>query len=233
MENKRIRFIDDDGLSESSSLTHLLIGDDHEDCGDMEMITHSPYFTESDFHKLHSHKGNLNVMSLNCQSIHAKFDEFRLFISRINKFSPIGAICLQETWTSKEDDISMYHLHNYKLFHQGKICCNHGGLFIYVHDIFEAELSNFVYNHTKWEGFCVKLIQTRPYVKQYYTICNVYRPPYEGADDFELFNKEFTDFLNIISTTGQSFICGDVIINLLKKILTKPNYNTFFESRLC
>ena len=172
------------------------------------MITHSPYFTQSDFHKLHSHKGNLNVMSLNCQSIHAKFDEFRLFISRINKFSPIGAICLQETWTSKEDDISMYQLPNYKLFHQGKICCNHRGLFIYVHDIFEAEPSNFVYNRTKWEGFCVKLIQTRPYVKQY-TICNVYRPPYEGADDFELFDKEFTDFLNIISTTGQSFICGD------------------------
>ena len=84
-----------------------------------------------------------------------------------------------------------------------------------MHDIFEAEPSNFVYNRTKWEGFCVKLIQTRPYVKQY-TICNVYRPPYEGANDFELFNKEFTDFLNIISTTGQSFICGDFIINLLK-----------------
>ena len=99
-----------------------------------------------------------------------------------------------------------------------------------MHDIFDAEPSNFVYNLTKWEGFCVKLIQTRPYVKQY-TICNVYRPPYEGADDFELFNKEFTDFLNIISTTGQSFICGDFNINLLK-ILTKPNYNTFFESML-
>ena len=129
MENKRNRFIDDDGFSESSSLTHLLNGDDHEDCGDMEMITHSPYFTESDFHKLHSHKGNLNTEYL-CQSIHAKFDEFRLFISRINKFSPIGAICLQETWTSMEDDIYMYQLPNYKIFHQGKICCKHGVLFI-------------------------------------------------------------------------------------------------------
>ena len=127
MENKRNRFIDDDGLSESSSLTHLLNGDDYEDCGDMEMITHSPYFTESDFHKLHLHKGNLNV-----HGIHAKFDEFRLFISRINKFSPIGAICLQETWTSKEDDISMYQLPNYKLFHQGKICCNHGAYLLKV-----------------------------------------------------------------------------------------------------
>ena len=62
-------------------------------------------------------------------------------------------------------------------------------------------------------------------------LCNVYRPPYEGADDFELFKKKFTDFLNSISTTGQSFICGDFNINLLK-ILTKLNYNTFFESML-
>ena len=99
-----------------------------------------------------------------------------------------------------------------------------------MHDIFEVEPPSFVYNRTKWEGFCVKLIQTRPYVKQY-TICKVYWPPYEGADDFELFNKEFTDFLNIISTTGQSFICGDFNFNLLK-ILTKPNYDTFFESTL-
>ena len=81
-----------------------------------------------------------------------------------------------KAYTSKEVDISMYQLPNYKLFHQRKICCNHGGLFIYVHDIFEAEPSNFVYNRTKWEGFCVELTQTRPYVKQY-TICNVYRSP--------------------------------------------------------
>ena len=43
--------------------------------------------------------------------------------------------------------------------------------------------------------------------------------------------KKFTDFLNIISTSGQSFICGDFNINLLK-IFTKPNYNTFFKSML-
>ena len=35
MENKRNSFIDDDGLSESSSLTNLLNGDDHEYCVDM------------------------------------------------------------------------------------------------------------------------------------------------------------------------------------------------------
>ena len=59
-------------------------------------------------------------MSLNCQSINSKFEEFRLFIDRINKVEDIGVVCLQETWTSEKDDVSLFHLPNYKLFHKGK-----------------------------------------------------------------------------------------------------------------
>ena len=103
------------------------------------MIKHSPYPTEPDFYKLHSSKGSFSVMSLNCHCINAKVDEFQLFINRINKFNPIGTICLQETWTSEYDDISLYEILNYNLFHRGKLCCNHGGLSIYVHNIFKAE----------------------------------------------------------------------------------------------
>ena len=85
-------------------------GEDNTDCDDINVIKHSPYFTESDFYmyKLHSSKGSFSVMSLNCQSINAKFNEFQLFINRINKFNPIGAIYMQEAWTSGSDDISLY-----------------------------------------------------------------------------------------------------------------------------
>ena len=44
-------------------------------------------------------------------------------------------------------------------------------------------------------------------------------------------NKYRNNIYYIISTSGQSFICGDFNINLLK-IFTKPNYNTFFKSML-
>ena len=230
MNNTRNKFIDDDELSESTSLTHLLNGEDNTDCDDINVIKHSPYFTESDFYKLHSSKGSFSVMSLNCQSINAKFDEFQLFINRINKFNPIGAICLQETWTSESDDISLYEISNYNLFHRGKLCCNHGGLFIYVHNIFQAEPTHFDFSCTNWEGYCVKLTQSQPYTK-HYTIANVYRPPYDGANEFALFHEEFTDFLNTLPSTGHTYICGDFNINLLK-IHTKPNYNTFLEIML-
>ena len=59
-------------------------------------------------------------MSLNCQSINAKFDEFRLFMNGINTVEEIGVVCLQETWTSETEDINLFHIPNYKLFHKGK-----------------------------------------------------------------------------------------------------------------
>ena len=52
MNNTRNKFIDDDELSESTSLTHLLNGEDNTACDDINVIKHSPYFTESDFYKL-------------------------------------------------------------------------------------------------------------------------------------------------------------------------------------
>ena len=63
MDNTRNKFIDDNELSESTSLTHLLNGEDNSDCDDVNVIKHFPYFTESDFYKLHSSKSSFSVMS--------------------------------------------------------------------------------------------------------------------------------------------------------------------------
>ena len=60
-------------------------------------------------------------------------------MNRINKVEEIGVVCLQETWTSENEDIRLLQLPNYKLFHKGKKCCNHGGLFIYLHERFDVE----------------------------------------------------------------------------------------------
>ena len=67
--NNNNRFIDDKGLSESTSLTHLLSDDDSSDTLDINIIKHSPYYSESDFHNLQFRKGNFSILSLNCQSI--------------------------------------------------------------------------------------------------------------------------------------------------------------------
>ena len=120
--NNNNRFIDDKGLSESTSLTHLLIDDDSSDTLDINIIKHSPYYSESDFHNLQFRQGNFSIFSLNCQSINAKFDELQLFMDRINRIEEVGVLCLQGTWTSDRDDISFFQLSHYtcKLLNRGK-----------------------------------------------------------------------------------------------------------------
>ena len=195
--NNNNRFIDDKGLSESTSLTHLLSDDDSSDTIDINIIKHSPYYSESDFHNLQFRKGNLSILSLNCQSINAKFDELQLFMHRLNRIEEVSVLCLQETWTSDRDDISLFQLSHYKLLHRGKQCCKHGDLFIYVHDRFNVEPLNLAFTCTKWEGYCIKISQTEPFIK-HHIIANIYKPPYEGSEDFDVFLKEFNDFVNLL-----------------------------------
>ena len=157
-------------------------------------------------------------MSLNCQSINAKIDEFRLFLNRINKVEEIGMVCQQETWTSETKDISLFHIPDYKLFYKGRKCCKHCGVFIYMymHERFDVEPLNLIFTSTKWEGHCVKISQTQLLTKQH-IIGNIYKPLYEGLEDFNQFLTAFQDFMNMLSNFGHcSYICGDFNINLLK-----------------
>ena len=137
-------------------------------------------------------------------------------MDRINRIEEVSVLCLQETWTSDKDDISLFQLSHYKLLHRGKQCCKHGGLIIYVHDRFNVEPLDLAFTCTKWEGYCIKISQTEPFSK-HHIIANIYKPPYEGSEDFDVFLKEFKDFVNLLQNYGHSsHICGDFNINLLK-----------------
>ena len=92
------RFIDDVDLSMSTSLTHLL--DRHErevDLEEVHIIKHSPYYSETQFTQLIQSKPGLRILDLNIQNIYTKFDEFELFVNRVNSgnqaFSYLTTIC--------------------------------------------------------------------------------------------------------------------------------------------
>ena len=53
-------------------------------------------------------------------------------IDGINKSGSLGILCLQESWTDINEYISLFELPGYTLYHQGKQCCKHGGLLVYV-----------------------------------------------------------------------------------------------------
>ena len=88
--------------------------------------------------------------------------------------------------------------------------------FLYVHNRYKVEPLNINFQSTKWEGYCLKVSQTHPYPK-HYVITNIYRPPCETLDGFNLFNAGFDTFVSTISEIGYpSYICREFNINLLK-----------------
>ena len=74
--------------------------DDEED---ISVIKHSSYHTVTDFENIKLPVGSLNIMSLNCQSINAKFNELQIIVENLNN-NPGSVICLQESWLKENND---------------------------------------------------------------------------------------------------------------------------------
>ena len=57
------------------------------------------------------------LISLNCQSINAKFKKLKLFLDDVNTHNPISVkyICIQEPWCHEEIDIKYFSLPKYSL----------------------------------------------------------------------------------------------------------------------
>ena len=115
---KRNRFIDDEDLSESTSLIHLLEKHDDENTDEMRVIAHSPYYTEMKFKNLLKKENGLCILDLNIANIFSKFDELDSFINRVNVKNPISVICLNECWFKEDSDLSDVHLPNYRMFYK-------------------------------------------------------------------------------------------------------------------
>ena len=116
-----------------------------------------------------------SILSLNCQSLNAKFDKLSIFLEnlRINNFE-FDAICLQETWLEKEADLSLFQIPNYTCLHQGKQCSQHGGLVIYLHKNYRFENYIMPLRSNMWEEQVVKVLGYKNEKSIYiYVICIV------------------------------------------------------------
>ena len=78
------QFIDDDNLSELSSLTHLLDRNEPDDSEESIVLKHSPFYSESQFSDLISSHPGLSILDMNICNAFTKFDELELFIQRVN-----------------------------------------------------------------------------------------------------------------------------------------------------
>ena len=139
----RNAFINNADLTEETSLTHLLdvIAPDIEN--ETQLIDHSKYYDDNSFSDVLKHSNNrLSIISLNCQSINAKFDKLKLFVTEMNTHETISVICIQETWGHNGIDMDAFSLPNYTLVNENRRLSNHRGLIIYVHDSFSFKVFN-------------------------------------------------------------------------------------------
>ena len=232
-QNNRINpFVNNEGFSAENNLVDIL-GNNDDNEGD-QVISQVKLSTYLDTHelsdKLYLAKSKLSILSLNAQSIMAKFDEFQIAIDQINSTGQeISIICIQESWLSSECNVQLFKLHSYQLVSKGKYCSNHGGLLIYVHNDFLWEPLDIRESTTGWENLFIKIrhksLGSKPYI-----IGNVYRLPKELLPEFHTFMDEFAETLETLQVNRNAiYLCGDFNIDLLK-INTKIHYNTFYNN---
>ena len=98
----------------------------------------SPYMNTDDLETLlKSNPSKFTILSINIDSIQAKFDIAFAPALKILELKNLyfQAICVQETHLDDNSDVSLIQIPGYKLIPQGKTCGRKGGLIIYVRDV--------------------------------------------------------------------------------------------------
>lgn len=191
----------------------------------------SPYINISDLTEyLENCKGQFSVLSLNTQSIRAKFDQLYIVITELmSQNLYFSAICLQETWQSDNDNLSMFNLPDYQMISQGKICSGHGGLITYVHKDYSWSKRNLYESSDIWEGLFLDINITDMHKK--ISLGNIYKPPRNNNNNYniETFTNQFSKIIaQLNKENSYCLIAGDYNMNLLE-IPSREKFADFFD----
>ena len=126
------------GGLEPNNLISILDIEDNEH----QRIQHSSYYDKDSFKKLTTNHNNiLSVLSLNFQSINAKFSELETFVEELhNSQFKCNVICLHECWIPDQSDTCTFQIPGYDCVAQGKSSSERGGLITYVDNLFQYEV---------------------------------------------------------------------------------------------
>ena len=101
------------------------------DDGEINLIKPSPYCGIDCLpHSLVHTRSQLNILSMNAQSLNSKYDELIILLNITHSQNIwFHVICVQETWLSEMSDYSLVAIDGYNSIHQSKRaeCSNHGG----------------------------------------------------------------------------------------------------------
>ena len=198
---------------------------------ELKTFGNSPYYEiEGIENILLPYKDTFTVVSINIQSLKAKFDHLTAFLSLLDshEFS-FSAISIQETWLTQNEDTSLLEIPGYQLIHKGKKCSEHGGVAIYLRDDFSYKILDVCENSTLWDGLFLEI--TRDSVAEKITLGNIYRPPkYNNCNTtIENFMNEIKPLIiQLENTPNHTVISGDFNINLLD-INHRQKFQDYFD----
>ena len=124
------------GVNKNSlnQVLNLVNNNDHDESKieDFNIIKHSPNVNNNEFTSFCTERRkHFTILSLNIQSIHAKFDHLQILLNELKQHQfEFSAICLQETWLSDDPDLRLIQIPGYTMISHGSICTSHGGLAI-------------------------------------------------------------------------------------------------------
>ena len=179
------------------------------------------YLDETEFNSTFKNCNDLSMMSVNVQSLTAKFNELNemIRIMQINNCSP-DIICLQELWSFPCD--SMFSLLGYHpLIFKLRNNYQGGGIGIFIKNKFKyTHLPHLsVFSERILETLFIE-IEIRP--NHYCIIGSLYRPgtkhpSYSLSESYSQFVNLLSNICNeLINTKKQFYLLGDFNLNLLE-----------------
>ena len=163
------------------------------------------------------YKNSFTVLTINIQSINAKFDKLIEFLDDLSEQNfYFSAICIQESWLHSIDcDVAPFNIPNYQCIPLGATVSKHGGLLIYLHSSFQYKKLELYEKSKLWEALFIEISsenQTKKII-----LGNIYRAPRDRNEDLKSFLTEYCNILTKITDKRRDIvITGDFNIDLLK-----------------
>jgi hypothetical protein len=131
----------------------------------------------------------------------------------------ISAVCLQETWLSRDHDTQMLALENYNFISKARHSSMHGGVAIYLHKSFSYNILP-IHSTDLWDGIFLEIFVNNSYnsciIKKRIVLGNIYRPPKQNLEYIETFITETAQVFENIQQSSNVLIAGDFNLDLLK-----------------
>ena len=206
--------------------------DDNEE---IDLFRPSKYYAVDSLPTQLKSQENINVLSINAQSINAKYDSLVTYIEIARQQGVrFHVICIQESWLSDSSDLSVFQITGYNCFSKGHRCTSHGGLMMYIDEDIDASMIDTDINSQIWEGMFI--VVKNNHTDKETVLGNIYRPPHDNnnKENISQFVSELNPILARLSETNRDvLIAGDFNINLLHiNYVNKEHFSDFLDLML-